>query len=561
MKTERELETYIMARYPLISFVTSEERRAILLLLDIAARRKLDVYAWSVTRGIQEWSRDETGELQVAKTDRYTVFNGESFVETDVQEDGPEGLLSFASALAVNPSSYEVAAEFEAAGGEKNGAIIIACDFHPFMDDYRIVRSLREVIQEFPSKAKTLVLLGPVEKVPPELEKALVSVDLELPSLEELGAIVDRLAQSAEIAVESGDRIALCQAALGLTETEAENAIAKAIVTTDGLGADAIRLVLDEKRQVVKRSGCLEFISPPDYDVFRGYRPFQDAMGQKRLTFTPEANAFNIPPARGVVLFGPPGCGKSIMGIALGGRWQFPILRLDTGAVMGEGGGVIGSAETAIRRAIHLAERIAPCILLIDEIDKALVGLDSSGQTDGGTTARVLGFLLTWMAEHTSSVFVFATGNDLTKLRPEQLRSGRVDETWFLDLPQKAERREILEAHLNKRQRTVNANPELFNGLDGVVAETDEYSGAELEQVVKDALLRAFYAQKPDVEIDDLVAAAKAIVPLSQMREDELSAMRDWARKNARIASQATEAAQSRAGSMPGTRALLRSTR
>ena len=215
--------------------------------------------------------------------------------------------------------------------------------------------------------------------------------------------------------------------------------------------------VFAEKQQIIRKSGLLEYYAASeDFANVGGLAVLKDWLNKRAMAFTDEARAFGLPAPKGILLLGVQGCGKSLCAKAVSRLWQLPLLRFDMGRMFGS---LVGSSEENVRRAIAVAESVAPAILWVDEIDKAFAGSQGSGATDGGTTARVFGTFLTWLSEKTAPVFVVATANDISQLPPELLRKGRLDEIFFVDLPSEEERAEIFRIHLAKRGR----DPEHFD--------------------------------------------------------------------------------------------------
>jgi SpoVK/Ycf46/Vps4 family AAA+-type ATPase len=246
------------------------------------------------------------------------------------------------------------------------------------------------------------------------------------------------------------------------------------------------------------------------------------------VAFTDEARAFGLPAPRGILLLGVQGCGKSLCAKAVSRLWQLPLLRFDMGRMFGS---FVGSSEENVRRAIAVAESVAPAILWVDEIDKAFAGSQSSGATDGGTTARVFGTFLTWLSEKNAPVFVVATANDVSQLPPELLRKGRLDEIFYVDLPSEEERGEIFRIHLAKRGR----DPKNFD-LPKLVEAGKDFSGAEIEEAIISALYDAFYA-KQELATEHVLNALGQSVPMAKTMIEKVSAQRAWAEGRTRHAS------------------------
>lgn len=333
----------------------------------------------------------------------------------------------------------------------------------------------------------------------------------------------------------------LVKGCTGLTITEAESVFKKIITYKEKNSGKSkkswkfentdINYVLKEKEMIIKNSGYLEY--------YPSNETLKDVGGLKKLinwfevrgkAFTKEAEEFGLPKPRGVLLLGIPGTGKSLCAKAIGATWQFPVIRLDMGKIFA---GLVGESESNMRNALRLVEAVAPCVVWIDEIEKGLSGLQSSGATDGGTTSRVLGTFLTWMQEKKSSVFVVATANDISNLPPELLRKGRVDEIFFVDLPVKKEREDIIRIHLSKFKR----NPENFD-ISNIAEATRSFSGAEIEETIKDALYEAFNEGAKDITTEHIINSAKKTYPISKTMKEKIASMRSWAKKRAVLASE-----------------------
>jgi SpoVK/Ycf46/Vps4 family AAA+-type ATPase len=292
---------------------------------------------------------------------------------------------------------------------------------------------------------------------------------------------------------------------------------ARALARRGQLGEADLTEVLEEKRQAIARSELLEYCpteaSPSDIG---GLDALKHWLKQRKLAFSDEAERYGLPLPRGVLLVGPQGTGKSLTAKAIAHSWAMPLLRLDVGRLFA---GLVGASEARTRDMIRRAEAMAPCVLWIDEIDK---GFGGDSRSDGGTSQRVLASLLTWMSEKTSAVFVVATANGVDSLPPELMRKGRFDEIFLLDLPDAAERLAILDLQLRRRR------PQHYIPLEVLVDRTDGFSGAELEQVVVEAMHLAFGDHREFGE-PDLIAAASDLVPLSRTAREQLEALKHWA--------------------------------
>jgi SpoVK/Ycf46/Vps4 family AAA+-type ATPase len=393
---------------------------------------------------------------------------------------------------------------------------------------------LRDLTLALKNSFKNLILLSPLLKLPAELEKEITVLDYGLPTYEELGKLLDDIIRSVRDApgvdtdLTPEEREQVLKAAQGLTAMEAENVFAKSLVEKRTFDVDVI---LSEKEQIIRKSGILEYY--PATEAFAdvgGLDLLKEWMEKRTVSFTDRAREFGLPEPKGILLLGVQGCGKSLSAKAIGSLWRLPLLRLDIGKIFA---GLVGASEENMRRAIRVAESVAPCILWLDELEKGLSGTQSSGTSDGGTTARVFSTFLTWLQEKTVPVFVVATANQVEVLPPELLRKGRFDEIFFIDLPARNERRDIFAIHLRKRKR----DPNKFD-LESLADATPGYSGAEIEQVVIEALYNAFDSGK-DITTDDLLRAARASVPLSMTMREKIAELRNWAETRARKASSA----------------------
>ena len=501
MTFSNELETLIRARYPILYLVTSEETRALDLVNAIAKKRQKKVFEWSYSTGIVPSGTS----IQSQKT-------------RNAPTKDPLNALDQVVDL-VEP------------------ALFVFKDFHPFLsrNNFAIIRRLKEIALHLKNSYKTIILLSPLLDLPAELDKEVTVLNLPLPNKEDLAEQLDRIVEDVrehkqvQISLDAQGRERFLQAALGLTMSEAENVFAKILIKEGGLSGDNVDEVFAEKQQIIRKSGLLEYYqSQESFANIGGLPVLKDWLVKRAVAFTPEAQSFGLPAPKGILMLGVQGCGKSLCAKAVAKQWRLPLLRFDMGRMFGS---LVGSSEENVRRAISVAESVAPTILWVDEIDKAFAGSRGSGATDGGTTARVFGTFLTWLSEKTAPVFVVATANNISELPPELLRKGRLDEIFFVDLPSDEERKEIFRIHLSKRGRDA-AN---FD-LDVLVAASKEFSGAEIEQAVISALFEAFY-QQVDLATEHLVRELRQTVPLSKTMAEQLLRLRSWAEGRARNAS------------------------
>lgn len=506
MNIQAEIETLIRARYPIIYLISNEELRVQNVVVEIARKRQKKVFEWSCSTGI--------------------VPAG-----TSIQSHKNRSAATKDPLMALEQVMDQV-----------EPAIFIFKDLHPFLtkNNFTIVRKLKEIALHLKNSFKTIVLISPVMEIPTELEKEVTVLNFPLPSREDLGGLLDKIIEEVrqfkqvKIELDEPGRERLLQAALGLTLGEAENVFAKIIVKDERLSGADVNEVFAEKQQIIRKSGLLEYCATDEnFASIGGLAVLKDWLNKRSTAFSQEAHDFGLPPPKGILMLGVQGCGKSLCAKAVSNQWQLPLLRFDMGRMFGS---LVGSSEENVRRAIAVAESVAPAILWVDEIDKAFAGSQGSGATDGGTTARVFGTFLTWLSEKTAPVFVVATANDISQLPPELLRKGRLDEIFFVDLPGEAERREIFQIHLSRHRRPV----ENFD-LAALAAATKDFSGAEIQEAINSALYDAFY-EKNDITTASILAALGQTVPLARTMDEQIGRLRSWAEGRARNASIPREA-------------------
>lgn len=432
----------------------------------------------------------------------------------------------------------------ESVAKSSEDAIYIFKDFHIYFGgdrnsrpDYSVIRKLRDIIPSLKSSRKTIVFISSKLVIPCDMEKEISILDFDLPNAEEIQSLLEELISGLNpenVHLTNDDKILLSRSALGLTMQEAENAFCRAIVKLKGLDINAISIIHEEKNQVVKKTGVLEFVkSDLNIDDIGGLENLKKWLIRRNNSWSERAQAYNLPAPKGVLITGVPGCGKSLTAKAMSAIWGLPLLKLDMGKIFG---GIVGSSEENMRKAIATAEAVSPSILWVDEIEKGFSGLKSGG--DSGTSARVFGTFLTWMQEKTDPVFVIATANDISSLPPELLRKGRFDEIFFVDLPTTKEREKIFKVHINKRIKSSSVQHEI-TADDSVCRELADmsagYVGAEIEQIVISAMYEAFYANR-GLRKEDIIKAIKETVPLSSTQREQILELRAWAKERAVLA-------------------------
>ncbi len=509
-KTEQHLTNLFKARFSFVYIPTWEEIRIVDLITKIAnnvktIKTKRDVFIWSSTEGLKKNLKDG----------QESVNNGNE----------PIDALNFID-------NYN------------NPAILILKDIHPLLGlnnrnaDYNLIRKIRDVAGSLKNAdvSKNVVIIAPSLVLPLELQKDITVVDFDLPTLDEIKSLLNEMIEMNEssgivIDLKEDEKEVLCKAAQGLTLQEAENAFARAMVSKGQLTIKELDVILDEKCQVIKKTGILEFIKS-DFNMndVGGLENLKKWLIKRNNSWLGKAQKdYNLPAPKGVLITGVPGCGKSLTAKAMSALWQLPLLRLDVGKIFS---GLVGSSEENMRKAIQTAEAVAPSILWIDEIEKGFGG--NGGERDGGTATRVFGTFLTWMSEKTKPVFVIATANNINALPSEMLRKGRFDEIFFVDLPTKAERKVIFKLHLEKRLRgSISKDFAVTDNLLNKLAEiTEGFVGAEIEQVVISALFEAF-SENRTLNEEDLCKVIKNTVPLSTTQSEQILAIREWANERA----------------------------
>ncbi|MBI3268453.1 MAG: AAA family ATPase [Planctomycetes bacterium] len=511
-----EIVLHVKARYPILYLVSYEEERAQRLLRELGSRLAKRVYFWTASEGFSERAVPADDATPAGRPAAAPLAFGAPQPSSDEKTRFPVGAL-----------------EYVVQSAER--AIFVLQDFHPFLEEAKVVRLLRDVCATLKRSFKTLIFLSPVLKVPEELAKDVTVLDLPLPDAQELSGLLRTFLDSLrndsrfQIDLDQGLFERVVKAALGLTESQAGNVFQKALVKDRRFSVEDLPLIIGEKKQIIRKTGILEYFDPDAglADV-GGLDELKRWLLSRREAFSDRAREYGLPPPKGLLLLGVQGCGKSLTAKAIASTWRLPLLRLDVGAIFAS---FIGQSEANMRRAIATAEGLAPVILWLDEVEKGFSGMGGSGSTDGGTATRVFGTFLTWLQEKTKPVFVVATSNEIRNLPPEMLRKGRFDEIFFIDLPSLEERAQILSIHLEKRRR----RPAVF-GVEELAHAMDGMSGAEIEEALVSAMYASF-AENREVEGRDVLRAVRDSVPLSHTMREEIGALREWARERARPAS------------------------
>jgi SpoVK/Ycf46/Vps4 family AAA+-type ATPase len=397
----------------------------------------------------------------------------------------------------------------------------------PHLDAPATLRLLRETAQEFAGSARTLVLVGPSMPPKPELEDIQVRFEFALPGPDELRELLGRVARrysrenpTARVALSRADVDGIVADLQGLTMFEAERALSRALVEDNTLTAEDRPRIRETKKTLVEGGGLLEFVpAPGGLEQLGGLSNLKRWIATRRVGFLPDSGQRPLDPPKGILLLGVQGCGKSVAAKAVAATWELPLLALDAGKLLAP---FVGESERNLREALRRVERMAPCVLWIDEIEKAFA-TGGSSESDGGVSRRLVGTLLTWMQERASKVFIVATANSVAELPPEMMRKGRVDEVFFVDLPAAAARREIFRLHLAKR----GEDPARFD-LESLARDSDGFSGAEIEQAIVSALYEARSGRFP-VDTNAILVTMRSTRPLSVLRAETIDSLRSWA--------------------------------
>jgi len=395
-------------------------------------------------------------------------------------------------------------------------------------------RKLRDTVLALRGSFKTLFILSPVLKIPCELEKDIVIVDFPLPDFEEIknilhSTLVNVAKHHPGISFNITDDLAekIVKACLGMTASEVENVFAKAIVNDRKFDEQDLRLIVSEKKQIIRKAGMLEYFETvEEFSNVGGLNNMKDWLQKRSGAFSDKARAYGLPEPKGLLLLGVQGCGKSLVSKCISSMWRLPLLRFDVGNIFGK---YVGESEENLRKALRVAEALSPTILWMDEIEKAFAGVGGGGG-DAGLSTRIFGSFITWLQEKTAPVFVIATANSIENLPPELLRKGRFDEIFFVDLPSGPERAAIFKIHLSKRKR----DPGRFS-IPTLVDLSEGFSGAEIEQSIISSMYDAFYENR-DIETSDIEHALRETVPLSHTMKEKIDYLRDWAKIRARQA-------------------------
>jgi SpoVK/Ycf46/Vps4 family AAA+-type ATPase len=509
------LKILIDSSTPIVVMETAEEMRAVRLVREAASPLNLAVFEWTIATGLVRCGADAAAagaDMRFPGAARATLHGA----------DDPTGIYN----------SREPAQALGTLEAMTLEAVFILKDFHRHMDDPIVVRRLRDVGQKFSTNRRTVVITAPAISIPPELSSLVEFFDLPLPDKTRLHQIIDevfaRMGQSRTLrrTLDSAGLDAAIDNLRGLTEEEAERAISQAVVTRYGLVPETVTDLLEAKKELLRHSGMLDFVeASEDMAAIGGLENLKQWLAQRKGSWEDAARQFGVEPAKGVIILGVQGCGKSLCARAIAGEWHLPLVKFDTAAVFDK---YIGETEKRIQKIFRVAEGLAPCVLWIDELEKVFAGSGpDSASVDAGISSRILAEFLSWMQDRKAPVFVAATCNNVNALPPELIRKGRFDELFFVDLPNDKERKQIFAIQLSKRRR----DPNQF-ALDQIAAAARGFSGAEIDAAVQSALYAAYSGKQP-LSTQTLLDVLRQTVPLSTTRAEEIEAQRAWARERA----------------------------
>ena len=481
MKFTDELTLLLKARYPIIYINTIEEDR-----VEYIIRKYIKT---SLNRSIYSWDF----------IDGYTNNpNNEGFAKRN-----PVQALELVERLTA-----------------KTPALFLLKDFNRFLTDVSISRKLKNISRILKLQPKTIIIIGSELNIPKELYDLITILQFQLPIQSEINYELKRLIESLNIKIDPQVLESLTRACQGLSLERIRRVLSKIIATYKTIDENSIKLLLNEKKQIISQTEILEYWSVNEtISKIGGVDNLKNWLKKRKTSFSIQASNYGLPTPRGLLLVGIQGTGKSLTAKAVATEWQLPLLKLDVGKLFG---GIVGESESRLRQMIEVAETISPCILWIDEIDKAFSINESKG--DSGTSNRVLATFISWLSEKTKPVFVVATANNVDLLPLEIIRKGRFDEIFFLDLPQKQEREQIFKIHIQEFRPN---SWDLFD-YNKLAQLSESFSGAEIKQSIIEAMYHAFYEQR-EFTTDDICLALNELIPLAQLESSQTKKLQSWA--------------------------------
>ena len=481
MKFTDELTLLLKARYPIIYINTIEEDR-----VEYIIRKYIKT---SLNRSIYSWDF----------IDGYTNNpNNEGFAKRN-----PVQALELVERLTA-----------------QTPALFLLKDFNRFLTDVSISRKLKNISRILKLQPKTIIIIGSELNIPKELSDLITILQFQLPVESEINYELKRLIESLNIQIDPQILESLTRACQGLSLERIRRVLSKIIATYKTIDENSIKLLLNEKKQIISQTEILEYWSVDEtISKIGGVDNLKNWLKKRKTSFGIQASNYGLPTPRGLLLVGIQGTGKSLTAKAIANEWQLPLLKLDVGKLFG---GIVGESESRLRQMIQVAETISPCILWIDEIDKAFSNNSSTG--DSGTSNRVLATFISWLSEKTKPVFVVATANNVDLLPLEIIRKGRFDEIFFLDLPQKQEREQIFKIHIQEFRPN---RWELFD-YSKLAQLSEAFSGAEIRQSIIEAMYHAFY-EKREFTTEDICLSLTQLIPLSKLDNNQTLKLKNWA--------------------------------
>jgi len=481
MKFNDELILLLKARYPIIYINTIEEDR-----VEYVIRKHIKA---SLNRSIYSWDF----------VDGYTNNpNNEGFAKRN-----PLQALELIERLT-----------------SETPALFLLKDFNRFLTDISISRKLKNVSRILKLQPKTIIIIGSEFQIPKELQDLITVLQFNLPLESEINQELTRLVTSLNLKIDQQLFESLTRACQGLSLERIRRVLSKIIATHKTIDEKSIDVLLSEKKQIISQTEILEYWAVNEgIDNIGGVDKLKEWLKKRKTSFGLKASNYGLPTPRGLLLVGIQGTGKSLMAKAIASEWQLPLLKLDVGKLFG---GIVGESESRLRQMIDVAETLAPCILWIDEIDKAFSNSDNQG--DSGTSNRVLATFISWLSEKTKPVFVVATANNVDMLPLEIIRKGRFDEIFFLDLPEFNEREQIFKIHIHEFRPN---SWKLFD-YTKLAQLSETFSGAEIRQSVIEAMYHAFDEER-EFTTDDICLALNELIPLAQLENNQTLKLQNWA--------------------------------
>lgn len=511
-KVLNDLDLEIRSRRPIIYISTYEEKRVINDIMTLCRLNKnnntqWNLYSWDIAAGLKN-SLNPTEEMPNLNNKPNSILDWFNELEGSTQDTQILILKDYHKLL----------------GTPNNSGII----------EHQVIRTLKNLYESFLRKRKTIIFISSVVYLPDELRKLFTVIDWPLPEIPHIQEKINKALEDTannhklnyfKLNYTDGEMYSLARSFQGLTLDEIELSISKMILQYKEFSPN---YVIQRKKNYLKQNGILEWLDVDvDFNQIGGLSILKTWLSKRMVINTPEAIEYGLPNnPKGVFIAGIPGCGKTLTAKSIANQWKIPLLRLNVGKIFG---GIVGSSEENLQKSIKIAEAMSPCVLLIDEMEKVF---SSSTNHDGGTTNRIVGEFLYWMGEKTAPVFIVATANDISNMRPEILRKGRFDEIFFVDLPNDEERKDIFKIHIKLKNR----NPDDFD-IDELSANSKYYIGSEIEACIVEAMFEAFCNNR-EFDTDDIINALNQTVPLSYTMRESMSELQAWAKDRAKNASE-----------------------